>query len=63
MRGENCNHRRYIPRLVGPAASGAFDPAEGLTWRESVAGAVEAYGTFDRWHPVWMEVELRPEAR
>jgi threonine dehydrogenase-like Zn-dependent dehydrogenase len=62
VRGGNCNHRRYIPRLVGLVASGAFDPTEILTQREPVTGAIEAYETFDRRRPGWIKVELLPKA-
>jgi threonine dehydrogenase-like Zn-dependent dehydrogenase len=59
-KGGNCNHRRYIPRLVGLVASGAFDPTEVLTQREPVTGAIEAYETFDRRRPGWIKTELLP---
>ena len=62
VRGGNCNHRRYIPRLVGLVASGAFDPTEILTQREPVTGAIEAYETFDQRRPGWIKVELLPKA-
>jgi threonine dehydrogenase-like Zn-dependent dehydrogenase len=39
LRGGNCNHRRYIPKLVGLVATGALDPTEILTQREP---AIEA---------------------
>lgn len=62
VKGGNCNHRRYIPRLVGLIASGAFDPTRVLTQREPVTRAIEAYETFDRRCPGWIKVELLPKA-
>ena len=62
VKGGNCNHRRYIPRLIGLVASGAFDPTDVLTQREPVTGAIEAYEIFDRRRPGWIKVELLPEA-
>ena len=62
IRGGNCNHRRYIPKLVGLVATGALDPTEILTQREPATGAIEAYETFDQRKPGWIKVELLPEA-
>ena len=56
----NCNHRRYIPRLVDLVASGAFDPARILTNREPVTDAIEAYRQFDQRKAGWIKVELTP---
>jgi len=62
VKAGNCNHRRYIPRLVGLVASGALDPTEVLTQREPVTGAIEAYEKFDQRRPGWIKVELLPKA-
>ena len=43
-----CNHRRYISRLVGLVASGAFDPTDILTQRKPVTGDFHATDTFVR---------------
>ncbi len=56
----NCNHRRYIPRLVELVGSGGFDPAQILTNREPVSDAIEAYKQFDQRNAGWIKVELRP---
>jgi threonine dehydrogenase-like Zn-dependent dehydrogenase len=61
-RGGNCNHRKYIPMLVGFVEIGALDPTEILTHTEPVTGAIEAYETFDRREPGWIKVELEPAA-
>ncbi len=60
VRGGNCNHRRYIPRLVGMVAAGVLDPTKILTQTEPVTDAVEAYEVFDRREPGWIKVELEP---
>lgn len=39
-----------------------FDPTEILTQQEPMTGAIEAYETFDRRRPGWIEVELQPAA-
>jgi threonine dehydrogenase-like Zn-dependent dehydrogenase len=62
VRGGNCNHRRYMPKLVGLVATGALDPTEILTQTEPISDAIEAYKTFDRREPGWIKVELNPVA-
>jgi len=58
----NCNHRRYIPRLVELVASGAVDPAQVLTKAEPMTDVIEAYKAFDRRAAGWTKVELKPRA-
>lgn len=58
----NCNHRRYIPDLVGLVRSGRVDPLRILTKTEPMASAIDAYKTFDKRQPGWMKVELQPAA-
>jgi threonine dehydrogenase-like Zn-dependent dehydrogenase len=62
VKGGNCNHRRYIPKLVGLVASGALDPTDILTQEEPVTEVIEAYEVFDRRRPGWIKVELLPKA-
>jgi threonine dehydrogenase-like Zn-dependent dehydrogenase len=62
VRGGNCNHRRYMPKLVGLVATGALDPTEILTQTEPITDAIEAYKAFDRREPGWIKVELNPVA-
>ena len=62
VRGGNCNHRKYVPMLVGLVATGALDPTAILTNTEPITGAIEAYETFDRREPGWIKVELDPAA-
>jgi threonine dehydrogenase-like Zn-dependent dehydrogenase len=62
VKAGNCNHCRYIPKLVGLVATGALDPTEILIQTEPLTGAIEAYETFDRRRPGWLKVELDPAA-
>jgi threonine dehydrogenase-like Zn-dependent dehydrogenase len=62
MKGGNCNHRRYLPRLIELLRTGAVRPSRILTQREPLANAIEAYRAFDRRTPGWTKVELRPAA-
>lgn len=54
----NCNHRRYVPRLLGMVASGAIDPLAFITQHEEPARAIEAYETFDRREDGWLKTVL-----
>ena len=56
----NCNHRRYIPELIGLVASGAVEPDQVLTKRGGLVSAIEAYEAFDRREAGWTKVELQP---
>jgi threonine dehydrogenase-like Zn-dependent dehydrogenase len=56
----NCNHRKYIPRLVDLVASGTIDPARFVTEVEDVTDAVAAYEQFDQRSPGWLKVALSP---
>jgi threonine dehydrogenase-like Zn-dependent dehydrogenase len=56
----NCNHRRYIPRLVDLVRSGSLNPAEILTQREPMTSVIEAYKSFDKRKPGWVKVKLEP---
>jgi threonine dehydrogenase-like Zn-dependent dehydrogenase len=58
----NCDHRRYIPRLVDLVRAGHVDPAAIVTQHEHIAGAIEAYEQFDRREAGWIKVELVPQA-
>jgi threonine dehydrogenase-like Zn-dependent dehydrogenase len=58
----NCNHRRYIPRLLDLVRSGQFDPSKILTNRVSLDDAIGAYEAFDARRDGWIKVELVPAA-
>ena len=56
----NCNHRRYIPRLLDLVRTGAVDPATVLTQEEPLTSALDAYTTFDQRESGWTKVALLP---
>jgi threonine dehydrogenase-like Zn-dependent dehydrogenase len=58
----NCNHRRYIPKLVDMIRMGEIDPEEILTQQEPLTNAIDAYKAFDQRKPGWIKVELQPAA-
>ena len=57
----NCNHRKYIPKLLEVVRSGAVDPAQVLTQVEPMADVIAAYKEFDRRSPGWIKVMLEPQ--
>lgn len=56
----NCNHRRYMPRLVDMVASGRVDPTQVLTQEEPLAAGVDAFRAFNERQAGWVKVELEP---
>jgi len=58
----NCNHRRYIPRLLEMVRARQINPAEVLTNQVSLEEALEAYQAFDTREEGWIKVELTPAA-
>jgi len=56
----NCNHRKYIPRLLALVESGVVDPTAVLSQRAPLAAAIDAYKSFDRREEGWLKVELMP---
>jgi threonine dehydrogenase-like Zn-dependent dehydrogenase len=54
----NCNHRRYIPRLLDLVATGLIDPAAFITQQEKADSAIGAYETFDRREEGWLKTVL-----
>jgi threonine dehydrogenase-like Zn-dependent dehydrogenase len=60
VKGGNCNHRRYLPRLVDWTRSGTIDPLKILTQRQPLTSALEAYKVFAQHRPGWVKVELEP---
>jgi threonine dehydrogenase-like Zn-dependent dehydrogenase len=57
----NCNHRRYMPKLIELVRIGALAPAKILTQREPLTSAIDAYKAFDKRQPGWIKVKLEPE--
>lgn len=56
----NCNHRKYIPRLLELVQAGAIDPANILTQQQPLTSAIDAYRSFDSRRPGWLKVKLEP---
>jgi threonine dehydrogenase-like Zn-dependent dehydrogenase len=56
----NCNHRRYIPKLIELVQSRAIDPRKILSKREPLTSALDAFKAFDQRQPGWVKVELVP---
>jgi threonine dehydrogenase-like Zn-dependent dehydrogenase len=56
----NCNHRKYLPRLIELVRTGAVTPTEILTHVGPLTGAIEAYQNFDKREPGWVKVMLEP---
>jgi threonine dehydrogenase-like Zn-dependent dehydrogenase len=54
----NCNHRRYVPRLLDLVVDGTVDPLAFITQHEAPADAIEAYETFDRREEGWLKTVL-----
>ena len=58
----NCNHRRYIPKLIDLVRTGVIDPTQIPTQAEPLSSAIEAYREFDLRHRGWTKVKLQPAA-
>jgi len=56
----NCNHRRYVPKLVELVRAGVIDPRTVITQLDELTGAIDAYKAFDDRRPGWLKVELEP---
>ncbi|HSA50491.1 MAG TPA: zinc-dependent alcohol dehydrogenase [Yinghuangia sp.] len=54
----NCNHRGYIPELLGMVATGRVDPSPILTRHCRFDGVLEAYEHFDHRDDEWTKVAL-----
>jgi threonine dehydrogenase-like Zn-dependent dehydrogenase len=59
----NCNHRRYIPKLVELVRSGTVVPEGILTQHESLSDVIAAYEAFDQRKPGWIKLELQPAGK
>ncbi len=57
----NCNHRRYIPKLLDLVRNGTVDPSKILTQVGPLTSALEAYKNFDKREDGWIKVELDPQ--
>ncbi|GAB2788999.1 zinc-dependent alcohol dehydrogenase [Halomonas shantousis] len=62
LRMGNCNHRKYIPKLIELTQAGKLDPANILSQARPIADVIEAFEAFDRRDEGWIKVELLPQA-
>jgi len=60
VRAGNCNHRKYLPRLIELVRSGVFRPEQFFTQRSSIGSAIDAYHHFDQHEDGWLKVKLEP---
>jgi threonine dehydrogenase-like Zn-dependent dehydrogenase len=60
VRTGNCNHRKYLPRLVELVRSGVMHPEQFFTRREPISSAIDAYHHFDQHEHGWLKVKLEP---
>lgn len=56
----NCDHRRYVPKLLELVRTGGVDPTAILSHVEPMTSALDAYRNFDLRKPGWLKVELEP---
>lgn len=61
IRMGNCNHRKYIPKLLEMVRAGMVDPAQILTEQEPLGSALDAYKAFDTRSRGWVKVDLKPQ--
>jgi len=57
----NCNHRKYIPRLIELILSHSIDPSKLVTQHEAIESALDAYRSFDTRKAGWIKVKLEPD--
>ncbi|MCY1019984.1 zinc-dependent alcohol dehydrogenase [Pyxidicoccus sp. MSG2] len=60
LRMGNCNHRKYVPKLLELVRTGVVDPTSILSHVEPMGSAIDAYRNFDLRKPGWVKVELEP---
>jgi threonine dehydrogenase-like Zn-dependent dehydrogenase len=58
LRMGNCNHRRYIPRLLDLVLTGVVDPTTFITQHEQPSAAIDAYKSFDLREDGWLKTVL-----
>jgi threonine dehydrogenase-like Zn-dependent dehydrogenase len=56
----NCNHCKYLPRLVDLVRNGTIKPREIITKQQPLQSAIDAYKAFDTHQEGWIKVELQP---
>jgi threonine dehydrogenase-like Zn-dependent dehydrogenase len=60
VRSGNCNHSKYLPRLIELVRSGVMRPEGFFTQRAPLTSAIDAFHHFDRHEAGWLKVKLEP---
>lgn len=60
IRMGNCNHRKYIPRLMQLVRSGTINPSALITQHEAMDSIVDAYQAFEEHRPGWLKITVTP---
>jgi threonine dehydrogenase-like Zn-dependent dehydrogenase len=63
IRMGNCNHRKYIPKLMDYVRTGVLDPARILSQKIPIDSVIDAYRSFDTRKPGWLKVRLIPGSK
>jgi threonine dehydrogenase-like Zn-dependent dehydrogenase len=58
----NCNHRKYLPKLIDMVSANIVRPTSILTKVEPLESVLDAYKAFDQRQAGWIKVELLPAA-
>ncbi len=61
VRAGNCNHRKYIPKLLDWVKEGTFDTTPVITQKLPFKDALTAYEHFDKRDESWIKVMLKLE--
>ena len=60
VRAGNCNHRKYLPRLIELVRSGVVRPEQFFTQKSPMSSVIDAYHHFDQHEHGWLKVKLEP---
>jgi threonine dehydrogenase-like Zn-dependent dehydrogenase len=60
VRMGNCNHKKYIPKLLKLVQAHIIDPTVVLSQIEPLTDVLEAYKSFDKREFGWTKVVLDP---
>ena len=58
LRMGNCNHRKYIPKLVELVRSKTIDPTDFVSKHKPMDSIIDAYHQFDAQQPGWLKVAI-----
>lgn len=60
LKAGNCNHRRYMPKMIELVRAGVIRPEQFLTQKEPIQSAIDAYHSFAEHKRGWIKVKLEP---